>query len=346
MRRIIGLGLSLGLLGASCSTAAPPAARQAPKPPADTGAVTATSDAQAAVDALLATSVAPAAVVVLSLDPEPRVLALGRHGGADPTGQLIMPGSTVKPLVAFIAAEAGVYHAGDVIGCPREFSGAEHFHCYADHGDLDLTHAIEVSCNDYFGELGLRLGLARLDAGFARFTLSTATGLVPGERVGFVADGAWASAHSEAEIKRWEVLVGAGHGPIQVTVLELAAAYAKLAREVARPSGRIPEAVRAELEAGLRAVVASPGGTGHRAFVPGLEIAGKTGTAQQADFVVGGGEGDGPDNGWFVGFTPVKAPKTLVAAVVIGAGGGGQTAAPLVGEIFKRIAVPGAPGGG
>jgi cell division protein FtsI/penicillin-binding protein 2 len=126
-----------------------------------------------------------------------------------------------------------------------------------------------------------------------------------------------------------------GHGPLEVTLLELAAAYAKLAELVQTPSTTVSDAVRAEFEAGLRGVVADPHGTGQRAAVAGLEIAGKTGTAE-AKF----GEHDGAsekENGWFVGYTPVKSPKRLVAVLVRHAGPGGDTAAPMAARIFEKI---------
>jgi len=338
MKKIIKLAFTASALGLLCLTAcsARTPSPSAPPPRSSTtlGAVPGDGYEQAAVDAVLSATQAPAAAVVLSLENQPHLLALGRHLGADPITQPLRPGSTVKPITAWLAAEAGVHHAGDIIGCPHAFEGAEGVHCFAPHGPLDLTGAIKVSCNTYFMELGARLGLAKLHEGFGRFSLGRKTGLAAGESGGFVADASWVAAHADAPMKRWELLVSAGHGPIQVTLLELAAGYAKLAHELGQPSGGVPAAVLAEIRRGLSAVVADPDGTGHRAFVPGLEIWGKTGSAEQGDFVVGK-EPTGEDNGWFVGYCPVE--KTLVAVLVLGAGGGGSTAAPLAGRIFESI---------
>ena len=288
---------------------------------------------QAAVDAALEAAPGPAAVVVLGLDGPTRVLALGRHG-VDPATKLAVPGSTMKPLVAWIAAEADAYHAGERVTCEGSHSKHPDYHCYATHGSLDLVHAIETSCNVYFMTYGERLGLARLSEGIKHFGLTTPTGLVRGEASGWVADAAWVSAHPQPS-EPWELAVGMGHGPLEVTLLGLAAAYAKLAVLVQTPSATVPDAVRAELEMGLRGVVAEPTATGHRAAVAGLDIAGKTGTAE-AKF----GVHEAPDvkeNGWFVGYTPVKAPRRLVAVLVERAGGGRETAAPIAGRIFEKI---------
>lgn len=126
-----------------------------------------------------------------------------------------------------------------------------------------------------------------------------------------------------------------GHGPLEVTPLELAVAYAKLAALLNAPSPRVPDAVRREIDAGLRYTVADPAGKGHRAFVEGLELAGKTGGAESARF--GAPPSDGPDNGWFVGYAPASSPKRLVVVLVLGSGPGGETAAPLAGRIFEKV---------
>jgi cell division protein FtsI/penicillin-binding protein 2 len=127
-----------------------------------------------------------------------------------------------------------------------------------------------------------------------------------------------------------------GHGPFEVTLLELAAAYAKLAALLAQPSSQVPDAVRAEIAEGLRRAVADADGTGHRAATAGLDIAGKTGSAEPAPF--GAPVDDAAkDNGWFVGYAPASAPKRLVAVLVLHSGGGAQTAAPLAGRIFAAV---------
>lgn len=267
--------------------------------------------------------------------PTPRLLALGGRDGADPARLVTRPGSTVKPLVAWVAADAGLYQAGETVTCQGLYRPDQPFHCFEQHGPLDLTRAIEVSCNIYFGTLGERLGLGRLAAGLGQLGLTAPTGLVPGERSGWVATPEWAGART-GDATKWEIPVGMGHGPFEVTLLELAVAYARLAVLLQQPSSRVPDAVRAELTSGLRGVVANADATGHRAQTPGLDIAGKTGTAESEPFGTVAKDGD-KENGWFVGYAPANAPKRLVAVLVLRAGGGGQTAAPLAGRIFTAV---------
>jgi penicillin-binding protein 2 len=290
---------------------------------------------QAAVDGALAASSVPAAAVVLELGSAPRLLALGGRDGADPATLLARPGSTVKPLVGWLAAEAGVYQAGESVTCQGIYRPEQPFHCFGSHGPLDLTRAIEVSCNVYFMALGERLGLGRLSAGLGRLGLTVPTGLVARERSGWVATPEWAAARA-SDATQWELPVGMGHGPFEVTLLELAVAYAKLAALLQEPSPRVSDAIRAEISAGLRGVVEDADGTGHRARTPGLDIAGKTGTAESEPF--GSKASDGAkENGWFVGYAPASAPKRLVAVLVLRSGSGGETAAPLAGRIFAAV---------
>ncbi len=295
--------------------------------------------AKLALDEVLAQCELPTGAVVLSV-PNRRLVALGQHGGADPSRLVLRPGSTVKPLLAWLGAEAGVLGLGDKVSCNGVYSAAPAYHCPAHHGDLDLSDALAVSCNVYFFELARRLGLARISAGFARFGFAKPTGLAAEEAAGWVADPAWAAPRNERGT-RWDLLVGTGHGPMGVTLLELAAAYAELAERLNRPSREVSAEMRAGILAGLRRAVADERGTARAAAVAGLEIAGKTGTAEPgvySDEQIA--SSDQKENGWFVGFAPATAPERVVAVVVLGGGGGGQSAAPVAGRILARMAIP------
>jgi penicillin-binding protein 2 len=292
---------------------------------------------QRAVNDVLAASAAPVAAVVLDVEG-PRVLALGRHLGADPVTQVWRPGSTVKPLAAWLAAEHGVFSARESITCDQLFPGPEGFHCFERHGPLDLPTAIAVSCNPYFMELGVRLGLARVAGGFSELGLARRTGLVAGEAEGFVATPAWVASKPDLPPMRREALVAAGHGPLEVTLLELAVAYARLATRLSSPHPRVSDAIRAEILDGLRRVVNDPNGTGNGAAVPGVDLFGKTGTAEGTTLAEEqAGVAERAENGWFVGFTPRERPERVVAVLVLGHGGGGKTAAPLAGQLFRRL---------
>jgi penicillin-binding protein 2 len=319
----------------------PPAASPPPPaaspPPAPSGAAPRATDVQHVVDSVLSASAAPVAAVVLDVEG-PRVLALGRHLGADPVTALFRPGSTVKPLTAWVAAEEGVLGPRETVACDQVFPGVEGYRCFAPHGSLDLPSAIATSCNVYFYELGARLGLERVANGLMGLGLARRTELVDGEAVGFVATPAWVASQPQLAARRHEVVVAAGHGPLEVTLLELAVAYARLGAALSAPHPRVPDALRAEILTGLRRVVNGPDGTGRAAAVPGLDLVGKTGTAEGTSFAEDrAGAKARPENGWFVGFTPSERPSRVVAVVVLGQGSGGKTAAPIAGRLFAGL---------
>lgn len=325
-------------LAAQACAAEPPGARSSEPPAVQAHQLQKLhSLEQDAVDRILAENSAPAAAVVLSLNPV-RLLATGGVNGADPARHAFRPGSTLKPLVAWIAGAAGLLDPADTVHCNRDFR-VPGFHCFGAHGPLGLREAITTSCNIYFFELATRLGASRLSAGLMGFGVGRPTGLVAGEASGFIATPGWAAARRNAATA-WELAVAAGHGPVEVTLLQLAHAYAELSHRLEYPKGAVTSEVREQIRAALRAVVADEHGTGRRASVVGLDIAGKTGTADPGAFAADAPPGarlDTQENGWFVGFTPVEQPKILVAAVVLGRGSARDTAAPLAGRIFQRL---------
>jgi penicillin-binding protein 2 len=77
----------------------------------------------------------------------------------------------------------------------------------------------------------------------------------------------------------------------------------------------------------MRRAVMEPGGTGGLARIPGIQVAGKTGTAQNPH---------GPDHAWFVGFAPFDHPRIAIAVLVENAGYGGAFAAPIAGKCMER----------
>jgi penicillin-binding protein 2 len=305
----LALGASLALFG--CRGARSPSA-----PDGGTAASLQQSDVAAelerAAERVLAESELPAAAALVS--PSGQTLALGRSHGIDPSTFAARPGSTVKPLLAWIAAGAGVLPAPGAVACDGTYPGG--FRCPGVHGALDLPSAIEASCNVYFFDLAARVGLERIVNGFAGFGL-------PAPARG-------------AKRENQELLVGTGHGPLAVTPIELARAYAKLLARLRAESSGVEAPARGQILDGMRRVVTGEHGTGRRAAVAGLEVAGKTGTAEGGAYADGRRDATLPDNSWFVGFAPADAPELFVAVVVVGGGPHGA-AAPLAGRIFERV---------
>ena len=280
----------------------------------------------------------PAAVVVL--DASRHVLALAGARGLDPKSSALRPGSSVKPLLAAVAARAGVLDPSATTQCNRASAVVDGLYCYDRHGPLALTQAIEVSCNEYFYALAHRVGLANVRAGFTEFGFGTATGLVAGEDVGVLPGVEQLTAlRSEGSEpwSGWAPLMGGGHGPIQLTLLQLASGYWKLAQRLDRPSAELSEGERAafpKLREGLKRVVSGEHGTGRAARVDGMDIAGKTGTAEDGAFVYPMPEA-AQENGWFVGFTPSERPRWVVAVSLRGKTG--REAAALAGDVFRAL---------
>jgi penicillin-binding protein 2 len=236
------------------------------------------------------------------------------------TLQAYPPGSTFKVIVAYAALNEGIIGPEDRITCTGSLTLGRRFRCWKDfgHGSLNIVEAIAFSCDVFFYNLGLELGIERI-AEYARlFGLGQPTAIdLPGEMTGIVPSSEWKKRNfSRLSDKRWydgETLNTAiGQGYLLVTPLQLARAYATLANggKVIRPY--VIEGVRdpgnegivykhaTEVERtldnakamdiireGLReAVVARTPfyGTAWRAQNETASIIGKTGTAQLVGF--------------------------------------------------------------
>jgi len=272
---------------------------------------------------------------------------------------LYPPGSTSKLVTAAAGLELGL------IATTTRFSpcfggmqfGNRYFRCWKPegHGSLDLEGAIEHSCDVYFYQLGMRTGVQRW-AEFARkcgFGKPTQIDL-PNESGGLVPDSAY---YDRRYGKRgWTASLvlnlAIGQGEFLVTPFQLAVFYAAVANggTAARPhvlravslaggAESVPKQIeyldplpmsRATiqvLQSSLRRVVASPEGTAHGLDYPDLEIAGKTGTAQNPH---------GDNHSWFACYAPAADPQIVVVALVENAGHGSEVAAPLCGEILRH----------
>jgi penicillin-binding protein 2 len=289
------------------------------------------------------------------------------------------PGSLFKIIVAAAALQSQLFTPFDRLSCPKEWwFGGRAYHNWEDHdrGPLTLYEAIKFSCNTFFYQLGLKVGPERISRMAEAFGLGrpTGTGLI-GERGGLVPSPAW---KKRALRDKWHagdtVSLSIGQGLITVTPLQVARFMAVVAnggalwkpRLVARVKALDGTALASEpaveesrteiapvvldfLRQALWAVV-NDGGTGKGAMIPGVSIAGKTGTAQTHEF-----KSDAErkrrdqDNAWFAAFAPVEDPQVVVVVFAERAGLGGQVAAPIAREVFKaifleRVAAAGLPG--
>lgn len=257
------------------------------------------------------------------------------------------PGSTVKPLVVAVGLELGKLSGRESFYCPGyyEYSGTR-IRCIHSHGRISLEEMLMYSCNVGAMEARLKIEDRLLYEYLRAFGFGSRTGVeLPGEEVGLL-----------PPFRDWfgatRALVGIGHG-FAVTPIQLAAAYCALVnggflvrpRVVERVLGEggfspaplerrqvISPEVSAELRRMLKRVVQS--GTARKAAVEGLEVAGKTGTAQIAE------EGRYTDRYVisFVGFWPAEEPKHLLLLVMGRPRGGVVLASEIVAPLFSRVA--------
>ena len=260
------------------------------------------------------------------------------------------PGSTFKPAMAMAAMQNGL--ADLQVNCNGVLQVGNHlFHCWAwkkgGHGHVDLKRGIQVSCDVFFYEVARRLGIDKMHEAALLLGLGQRTGIdIPGERPGFMPSAAWKFRRTGIP---WQVgdslSAGIGQGYVTTTPLQLCTYVARVAsgrvvsprlahvignrHQPAANPGALPfsDEALAKVREGMNAVCNEPGGTayGNRIAEQGLEMAGKTGTAQ-VRVITKAERGSGVkknaslpwnlrDHGLFIGFAPVAAPRYACACI-------------------------------
>ncbi len=271
---------------------------------------------------------------------------------------LYPPGSTFKIVTMMAALRSGVARPGtQVRPCAGSYAfGGRSFGCWkpSGHGTLDFVGAIQHSCDVYFYQMGLRLGLPRLEATARALGLGSRTGVdLPQENAGLIPSPAWYDRRWGAGRWRKGVLLNLaiGQGEILLTPLQLALVAAEASQDgralrphvVLRAGDELRGDAHRPLQSGLEAdpevwdaihrglELAVEAGTGTAARVPGIAVAGKTGTAQNPH---------GQDHALFVCYAPAENPAIAMAIVVENSGHGGSVAAPLAGQVLRRLFLP------
>jgi penicillin-binding protein 2 len=266
------------------------------------------------------------------------------------------PGSTYKIVTAGAALEARVVGEGSTMGaCAGAMRfGNRVFSCWnkGGHGTRDLVGAITVSCDVYFYQLGERLGLDRFSAASERWHLNEPTGIdLPGEIRGTVPSRSYYD--SRYGKNNWSkglmVNLAIGQGEMLVTPIEMltfvcgVAGWGRyyepacLARIESSDGVYVParrplalSMSRSTLDILRRAMLAvceSPEGTGKGARLEGINVAGKTGTAQNPH---------GNDHAWFVCFAPYENPEIAICVMLENGGHGGAVGAPIARRIMEH----------
>jgi len=294
------------------------------------------------------------------LATDPRHLLLNR-----PIQGAYAPGSTFKIITAIAALEEGVLKPDEKINCAGGLHYGDHFFkCGGHHGAITIASALPASCDTFFYQLGLRLGVDRIAKYAHMFKLGMKTGIdIDGEKTGTIATAEWKKRVFKQDWQPGEnISIAIGQGYDALTPLQNAMVIAQVAsghilkphllKDVEDDEGNIlkaPDVFQEErlpisdktmeiVRKGLLGVVESPIGTAHRIKSDRVKIAGKTGTAQVISEegkakVKGMNTGD---HAWFVAFAPFDDPRIAVASIVEHGGFGATVSAPIVRDVIEK----------
>ncbi len=282
---------------------------------------------------------------------------------------LYPPGSTIKMAVALAALESGVIGYEKKFFCNgvKEY-GDMKFHCWHKygHGNINLSQAIERSCDVYFYELGLKVGIEKISLMLRKLGLSANINLELNElRKGLVPSKKW---KLDVKGKRWTpgetINASIGQGYMLSNPIELATMVARIANsdrlvEPTLLSNKNPKFAKLGINKNhlnyiknaMSNVVNSEFGTAYKSKLKkqNIKMAGKTGTVQVVRISEEEREKGiikNKDREWkkrdhalFVGYAPFKKPKYSICVIVEHGGSGSTTAAPIAKDIMEKLLV-------
>ncbi|MFH0814008.1 MAG: penicillin-binding protein 2 [Pseudomonadota bacterium] len=281
---------------------------------------------------------------------------------------LYPPGSIFKIVTAIAGLEEGKITPETTIFCNGSYwFGNRAYRCWKEggHGGVNLYQAIEQSCDTYFYRVGQLVGIDSLAYYAKLFGLGSVTGLVlKDEKSGLVPTRGWKLKRFKVPWQEGETLSAAiGQSFVSATplqILRLVSSIAtkgkvvipRLVKKIENSNGvvlkkfhpeyvsRVPVSSRSVgvVAESLRRVIQSPCGTGKIARIGGVELAGKTGTAQVVSLPFckkTGAPFHLRDHAWFVAYAPFESPRISVVVLVEHGGGGSATAGPIAREIIN-----------
>lgn len=282
------------------------------------------------------------------------------------------PGSTFKMVTALAALDDGQIDTDTTVRCPGYLeSGGRRFHCWkaGGHGKVDLTSAIEQSCDVFFYDVAQRVGIDKIAAMGRRLGLGIRHDLpMSAITEGIIPDKDWKQTRYKQDWRIGDTINAAiGQGYVLTSPLQLAVMTSRLAtglnvmprlvheidgREVLRRQAQSLGIDTSKMEAvrlGMDHVVNGAHGTGRGARIVNdlRTMAGKSGTSQVRNIsaaeretgVVGNNDlpWEQRDHALFVAFAPVNAPRYAVSVVVEHGGGGSAVAAPIARDALLRV---------
>ena len=269
------------------------------------------------------------------------------------------PASVFKLVTAGAGLENGVLSESKYYPKPCTGGyqyGARYQKCWGTHGNLNVVHAIRLSCDVFFYQAGLDIDMARINEFGRRFGLGEKPlGVdIPGEKGGWLVDSASFNERNKRLGWRWarglilNLAIGQGElvTPLQQAVLVGALATNKgvyrphLMKELRDDNGNVvrryePEIIRPGkmkpethrvLMAAMDSVVNHPGGTGKRGAVPGIRVGAKTGSGEWKK--------GAKTHAWYAAVAPLDDPQIAVAVIMEAAGGGGAVSGPIARKVL------------
>ena len=274
------------------------------------------------------------------------------------------PGSTFKIITGIAALDSGKISSGSYFPCPAYYTvGNATFrnHKKSHQGSMNFRKALAQSCNTWFYHVGILTGGKRIIDWATRMGLGYKSGIpLAGEASGNVPTNEYMLKHHGRKILDGDVAnLSIGQGDLLVTPLQMAQAMGGVANGGTMYQARLVSQIQTindaveipypprersvlglghktvkEIRAAMEGVVSSAGGTGRKAQVKGLQVAGKTGTAQWKPAkkqVVA----------WFCGFAPADEPRYAFSVLYEASPGekaqGGRDAAPLISQVLTKI---------
>jgi len=274
------------------------------------------------------------------------------------------PGSIFKMVLTAAGLQEGTLTPSDSVHCQGEFPfGGRVFRDWKKegHGTVDLMGAMAQSCDVFFYNAGLKVGAPAMAKYASAFGFGVATGIELGtEKLGLIPAP---KSLRKGKPPVWHagetVNMSIGQGQLLATPMQIARFMSaidnggvlwkpRLVQRIERPdrgvvwsdagtvNGHVElnPAVWAFLRRSLWAVVNTSNGTGIAARIPGLDIAGKTGTAQT---IANSKSEKGQDHAWFASFAPARDPEVVIVVLVERGGHGGSMAAPIARQIYNAI---------
>ena len=285
------------------------------------------------------------------------------------------PGSTVKPMLALGALDMGIVDSEYYLPCEGEFKLPNYsrpFRDWATHGSVNAKRAIQASCDVYFYETAVEMGIERMSSFLKQFNLGAQSRVDLGsEKKGVVPNQEWKRNNfTSKQNQSWylgeTVIAGIGQGYMLATPMQLAYATSIIANRgfafkphilkqinlkdsnesLTTEPERIDHVMNIDEKYwdvvfdGMNAVVNEQRGTAYGVFPENSDIAGKTGTSQVFSMDKRSGD-DVPeelrDHGLFIGFAPINNPEIVIAVIVENGGGGRVAAAPVAERMFNKF---------